>query len=130
MATEVATRVKGQHESGALGTAFSEGAPQEVLTLSALLKFPQWGEVDCVFIYIKVFFSPSSCQAAPNPNRNTSTAFRGPFLHPKIALFIFPLTTAQGSVDEEPDDYWRRPQVQADLRSGYLLPGDPSTREL
>lgn len=34
-------------------------------------------------------------------------------------------STAQGRMDEEPDDYWRRPQVQAALRPGYLLSGDP-----
>ncbi|KAI4827186.1 hypothetical protein KUCAC02_030603 [Chaenocephalus aceratus] len=27
---------------------------------------------------------------------------------------------AQGYLDEEPDDYWRRPQVQADLRPGLV----------
>lgn len=32
---------------------------------------------------------------------------------------------AQGSVDEEPDDHWRRPQVQANLCAGHLFSGNP-----
>lgn len=34
-------------------------------------------------------------------------------------------SAAQDSMDEESDDYWRRSQVQADLRPGYLLSGNP-----
>ena len=37
---------------------------------------------------------------------------------------------AQDRMDEKPDDYRRRPQVQADLRPGHLFSGDPEARQL
>lgn len=51
------------------------------------------------------------------------------YFRPALCKRVFlSFSTAQGSVDEEPDDYRRRPQVQADLRPGNLFSGDPKTR--
>lgn len=117
-------RVKGHHGSRAAGTTFSERGPSEVLTLSALLKFPHWGESTVCSFQSKFF--------PLRPAKWYQTQIEIPPLLSKAILsfevdvWLFPPTTAQGSVDEKPDDYWRGPQVQADLRSGHLLPGDPS----
>lgn len=50
------------------------------------------------------------------------------FYSPDTGFTCFFFSTAQGPVDEKPDDHRRRPQVQADLRPGNLLTGDPKTR--
>lgn len=129
---EGAVRARGQQGSRVACATFPAGH-QEVLTMSVPLKLQPWVCTVCPFQSTDFFLSlPSST----NTNRNEPPPW-------KCCLCICVLTillqenvknsrvlskfcpTAQGSMDEEPDDYWRRPQVQANLRSGHLLSGDP-----